>query len=164
MYVLVHLNLKFFAGVVPTCDQPRLCSRACLLILLATVRGVYICLEQPMTSMMRFYPDLVATGEAISQHLGVWKQQNLSDPYDKHGFFTTIGIQRSALPSFMGSWGSPTLKPSRAWSTACVPQSSGVSHRSFKHSWLIFWKCCTPVLAKSMGGLPQTGRLQEGTH
>ena len=60
--------------------QPRLCSRACMLILLATIRGAYTWLEQPCTSSMRYFPDLVAVGEAIKKHLNMWGERTLSGP------------------------------------------------------------------------------------
>ena len=65
----------------------RLCSRVCLLIILATVRGVYICLEQPLSSSMRWFPDLVATGEAIQEKLGMWWEQSLYLPQKEFPFF-----------------------------------------------------------------------------
>ncbi|CAK8993448.1 unnamed protein product [Durusdinium trenchii] len=74
-----------------------LCSRALLLLLLATVRGVYTVLEQPGTSTMRYYPDLKAVAAAIQKHLGgkSWLTQYM----------------------WMGAWGAPTLKPTRVWGT-----------------------------------------------
>ena len=60
-----------------TCSSPRIASRAVLLVILATARGVYATVEQPMTSMMKFFPDLVFAGELIGKYLGVWREQFL---------------------------------------------------------------------------------------
>lgn len=58
---------------------PRLCCRALLLALLATVRGVYVILEQPNSSAMRWYPDLVALGNLIRSRVDgrAWKDRFL---------------------------------------------------------------------------------------
>lgn len=65
------------------CYGPRLLSRALLLIALATVRGVYAVLEQPLSSTAKFYPDLLHVASAIQRLLGghqwlrqfVWEAQ-----------------------------------------------------------------------------------------
>ena len=59
--------------------KPRLCARALLLCILATVRGVYVVIENPSGSAMRWYPDLVGTGELIRKYLGAnsWFEQFL---------------------------------------------------------------------------------------
>ena len=58
----------------------RLASRALMLLILATVRGVYCCLEQPSSSTMRFFPDLLQVGELIKERLaGEWHEQTLSE-------------------------------------------------------------------------------------
>ena len=60
----------------------RLCARSLLLVLLATVRGVYCLLEQPQSSTMRYFPDMVAVGEMIQKLLGpeTWQSQFLWGP------------------------------------------------------------------------------------
>lgn len=59
--------------------QPRIASRALLLVVLATARGCYTLLEQPSSSMLKFYPDLVRTGKLIATHLGgIWNSVALS--------------------------------------------------------------------------------------
>ena len=59
----------------------RICSRALLLIALATARGVYFALEQPLSSTMRHFPDLVALGANIRKLLKSWFEGSLSGPY-----------------------------------------------------------------------------------
>ena len=60
--------------------QLRLAARALLLVVLATCRGVLVSLEQPASSTMKFFPDLVRTGKLINEHLGsFWKDQFLSE-------------------------------------------------------------------------------------
>ena len=50
-----------------------------MLLILATVRGAYASLEQPAGSQMKFFPDLVRTGEMIQKYVGnFWKEQFLS--------------------------------------------------------------------------------------
>ena len=55
--------------------------RTLLLLLVATVRGVYTSLEQPGSSLMEYLPDFQATAQLIKQHLGdgLWKSQFLSE-------------------------------------------------------------------------------------
>ena len=50
-----------------------------LLLIIATVRGVYTSVEQPATSTMRFFPDLCATAKRIQEILGVWSEQFLPE-------------------------------------------------------------------------------------
>ena len=54
-----------------------MCSRAILLAILATCRAVYVTIEQPSSSQMRYYPDLVETGDRIKQLIGFWREQYL---------------------------------------------------------------------------------------
>lgn len=60
--------------------SPRICSRVFMLIILATVRGVYVSLEQPSSSTMRWFPDFVNTARLITKHLGnnIWRESFLS--------------------------------------------------------------------------------------
>ncbi|CAJ1425207.1 unnamed protein product [Effrenium voratum] len=79
-----------------------ICSRALLLVVLATARGVFVALEQPASSTMKFFPDLVRTGKLIKKHLG-------ADYWDEQFFW-------------MGTWGASTAKPSRLWGSASGAQ------------------------------------------
>jgi len=55
----------------------RICSRALLLVALATCRGVYFALEQPNSSTMKFFPDLLLLGKNIKKLLNCWYVQYL---------------------------------------------------------------------------------------
>ena len=58
-----------------------------MLLILATVRGAYASLEQPSGSQMKFFPDLVRTGELIQKYVGkFWKEQFLSGVPDHDSF------------------------------------------------------------------------------
>ena len=56
----------------------RIATRALLLIAIATVRGVYTCLEQPGSSTMKFLPPFRLIAKGVTEHLGLWKEQFLS--------------------------------------------------------------------------------------
>ena len=79
------LSVSYIVGEPPSgwnrwSVQLRLAARAFLLVVLATCRGVMVSLEQPGSSTMKFFPDLVRTGKLINQQLGsFWKEQFLSD-------------------------------------------------------------------------------------
>ncbi|CAK9052676.1 unnamed protein product, partial [Durusdinium trenchii] len=81
-------------------EYVRMCSRAMMLVIIATARAAYVALEQPNSSQMKNYPDLVFTGKRIQDLIGYWKDQ----------FF------------FMASWGAPTAKPTRVWGTPFLSQ------------------------------------------
>lgn len=50
-----------------------------MLAILATCRGVYMFIEQPASSTMKWFPDLVQTGKLVNKHLGnIWREQFLS--------------------------------------------------------------------------------------
>ena len=57
-----------------------------MLVVIATVRGAYVALEQPSSSCMKFFPDLVAVGAAISKCINptLWQEQFLYRPRAKH--------------------------------------------------------------------------------
>lgn len=60
----------FYKNISSAFMTLRLLARSLLLALLATVRGVYVILEQPQSSRMGFYPDMVHVGNAVSKLLG----------------------------------------------------------------------------------------------
>ena len=66
-------------------SELRLCARALLLALLATVRGVHVVLEQPQSSTMKFHPDFKATANAISSMIGksAWSSHFLLGPQNR---------------------------------------------------------------------------------
>lgn len=89
-FVFVNLATSKRSALEPYGDQTKsyvelgslLCSRALLLLLLATVRGVYTVLEQPQTSTMKYFPDLIHVGKAIRALLGhkTWDHRFLWGP------------------------------------------------------------------------------------
>ena len=58
----------------------RICSRALLLLVLATARGVFACVEQPASSCMHVLPDAVLVKKLVMKLLGpnVWREEFLS--------------------------------------------------------------------------------------
>ena len=58
----------------------RIAARAILLLILATSRGVHCLLEQPVTSTMRYFPDLRMAGALIEKFIGGWRRQFLPSP------------------------------------------------------------------------------------
>mmetsp|Transcript_48572 Transcript_48572/g.77286 ORF Transcript_48572/g.77286 Transcript_48572/m.77286 type:complete len:339 (+) Transcript_48572:60-1076(+) len=73
-----------------------LMARACILCLIATVRGCFWLLEQPYTSMAKVFPPLRKTVMDIDRYIL---------PCHWRVFF------------WMGSWGHNSMKPSAAWGT-----------------------------------------------
>ena len=63
-------------------EAVRICSRALMLLILCTVRGVYTILEQPSTSVMDYFPAFKTVADRIRKHLqkDVWKTQFLPLP------------------------------------------------------------------------------------
>lgn len=57
-----------------------------LLLLLATVRGVYTVVEQPQSSTMKYFPDLLHVARAIGSVLGrhTWDRRFLWGPQTGH--------------------------------------------------------------------------------
>ena len=72
----------------------RIAARAMLLVIIATVRGAYVCIEQPANSTMKYFPDLVRTGKLIQEILKCWRDQFLSGAQE-------AGVQRWCLPIFL---------------------------------------------------------------
>ena len=70
----VHVHLRFASS---GSARPRMCSRAMMLVIIATARAAYVALEQPNSSQMKNYPDLVFTGKRIQDLIGYWKDQFL---------------------------------------------------------------------------------------
>ena len=89
-FVFVNLHTSKRSASNPFGDQSKdyvelgslLCSRALLLLLLATSRGVYSLVEQPQSSTMKYYPDLIHVAKAIQSVLGrlTWDRRFLWGP------------------------------------------------------------------------------------
>ena len=56
-----------------------------MLVIIATVRGVFSALEQPSSSTMKHFPAVVQTGQRISELVWRWREQFLSVTQLKEG-------------------------------------------------------------------------------
>ena len=70
-----YLSLSYIC--VGSIELLRICARALMLCIIATVRGAYMALEQPASSQMKHFPDFVHTAKRIQNLLGMWKEQYL---------------------------------------------------------------------------------------
>ena len=138
----------------------RLCARALLLAVLATVRGVYVVLEQPNSSAMKWYPDLVGLKEALNSAFctQAWQDHFLSETQNQslRGFYPGLPflyVSKYAL-SWMGAFGARTLKPSRLFGTAPGAQYQEVLAKMTSTVEMVLWpnSCLSILITKILDG------------
>lgn len=82
----VHAHSAWFNRSVAWTRQLRMAARAIMLMILATARGVYVLLEQPNSSTMRYFPDLMETQRRVQAEIGFWSQQFLCGTQNQISF------------------------------------------------------------------------------